>query len=450
MLSQEQNDRLTRVGAGTPGGELLRRYWHPIAAASELDENPVKKVRLLGEDLVLYRDRSGNLGLIDEPCPHRRVSMEYGIPEEEGLRCPYHGWRFNHEGKCLEQPAEPWNSTFKDRITTNAYPVQELGGLMFAYLGPQPAPLLPRYDLYVWDNVIRQIGLTILPCNWLQCVENSMDPVHVEWLHSYYLDYAAQRRGGKLNAATSRARHKKIGFDRFEHGLIKRRVLEGNTEEDDPWKVGHPVVFPYMLRAGANGFYTYQIRVPMDDTHTYHVNYVVYRPGIPLPPQQSIPTYEIPLYDEQGKFITDVVLVQDFFAWASQGPIARRDLEHLAQSDAGVIMFRQLLEEQIQRVERDEDPMCVYRNPEHNQCIDLPGERDSQVDARLVRRQSEMLTGDNLLQGEQRYRPDIEQVRALFLEAEVRAAAGEPLLPPVQPPLVPIGANHHRQVLIRP
>ncbi len=450
MISQELNEKLSRVGPGTPGGELMRRYWHPIAAASELEENPVKKVRILGEDLVLYRDRSGTLGLIDEPCPHRRVSLEYGIPEEHGLRCPYHGWVFDSEGRCLEQPAEPWDSTFKDRITTKAYKAEELGGLIFVYLGPEPAPLVPRYDLLVWDNCIRQIGLSVIPCNWLQCMENSMDPVHVEWLHSYYLDYTVSRKGGELNAATSRARHKKIGFDRFEHGLIKRRVLEGNTEEDDPWKVGHPVVFPCILRAGSNGSYSYQIRVPIDDDTTYHVNYVAYRPGIPLPTQGSIPTYEIPLHDEQGKWLTDVVLVQDFFAWASQGSIARRDLEHLGQSDVGVIMFRQLLEEQIRRVEQGMDPIEVYRDPSTNVCIDLPGERDNQVDARIVRRQSQMLTGNALLQGEQRYRPDLDKVRALFLEAEERAERGETLLPPIEPPVIPIGAYEHREALILP
>src|SRR3989449_1646358 len=128
MLSKELNEKLTRVGPGTAGGDLLRYYWHPVAGSAELEENPVKKVRILGEDLVLFRDRSGRLGLIDEPCPHRRVSMEYGIPETEGLRCPYHGWVFNHEGRCLEQPAEPWDSTFKDRVTTKSYPVEELQG----------------------------------------------------------------------------------------------------------------------------------------------------------------------------------------------------------------------------------------------------------------------------------------------------------------------------------
>jgi len=147
MLTPEMNDRLTRVGPGTPGGNSLRYYWHPIAPAMELAENPIKQIRLLGEDLVLYRDRSGTYGLIDERCPHRRASMmELGIVEDVGIRCAYHGWRFGANGACLEQPCEPWNSTYKNNIGIKAYPVQELGGLIFAYLGPDPVPLLPRYE----------------------------------------------------------------------------------------------------------------------------------------------------------------------------------------------------------------------------------------------------------------------------------------------------------------
>ena len=140
MLSVEQNKLLTQVGPGTPTGELMRRYWHPIAGSAEMRENPTKGVRILGEDLVLYKDRSGGLGLIQESCPHRRVNLLYGIPEQQGIRCPYHGWLFDESGRCLEMPAEAPDSTFKDRVTARTYPVQELGGLIFAYLGPKPAP----------------------------------------------------------------------------------------------------------------------------------------------------------------------------------------------------------------------------------------------------------------------------------------------------------------------
>src|SRR5260370_25361173 len=145
MLSKEMNERLTRVGAGTPLGNLLRRYWYPITRTPELDQEPVLAVTLLGENLALYRTDAGKLGLVSQRCAHRGASLAYGIPEEEGLRCPYHGWRFDRTGQCNEQPAEPADSTFKDRIKIPAYPHHEPGGLVRAYRGPAPDPQLPRW-----------------------------------------------------------------------------------------------------------------------------------------------------------------------------------------------------------------------------------------------------------------------------------------------------------------
>jgi len=142
MLTPQQNERLTRVGPGTPGGELMRRYWHPILPEIKLASNPVQKVRILGEDLILYRDREGRLGLVARRCPHRSFDMQFAIPEDEGLRCPYHGWMFDGSGKCIQQPLEPLAKGFKDKVTIGAYPVQALGGLIWAYLGPAPAPIL--------------------------------------------------------------------------------------------------------------------------------------------------------------------------------------------------------------------------------------------------------------------------------------------------------------------
>ena len=136
MLTQAENETLTRVGAGTPCGELLRRYWHPVYPEILLAGNPVANVRILGEDLVLYRDRSGDLGLIGQRCPHRRTSMAAGIPEAHGLRCCYHGWLFNGDGQCVEKPLEPPDSTFKSRVKIAGYPVQAMGGLIWGYLGP--------------------------------------------------------------------------------------------------------------------------------------------------------------------------------------------------------------------------------------------------------------------------------------------------------------------------
>ena len=144
MLTREANERLTRVGPGTPMGKLLRRYWHPVATVARTRRRAGPAVTLLGENLALFRCDSGELGLVAQRCPHRGASLAYGIPEDDGLRCPYHGWKFDGGGQCLEQPAEPADSTFKDRVQIPAYPVQELGGLIWAYLGPEPAPLLPR------------------------------------------------------------------------------------------------------------------------------------------------------------------------------------------------------------------------------------------------------------------------------------------------------------------
>ena len=379
MLTVKENERLTRVGPGTPMGELLRRYWQPIGSAVELDDNPVKPVKILGESLVLYRDRKGRLGLIGDTCPHRRTSMLYGIPEEEGLRCPYHGWMFNGTGQCIEMPAEAPDSTFPSRVKMSGYPVEELCGLVFAYLGPEPVPLLPRWDMFVWDNVLRDIGATIIPCNWLQIMENSLDPVHVEWLHGRFSNYVLERLGRPdlqrrfyrpgTNGVTSRMEHEKIGFDEFQYGIIKRRVVAGRSEQDPEWRIGHPILFPNILRVG----WTFQIRVPMDDTHTWHVMYQAYPhpPGAEGTPQANIPAYEIPLKDEHGQHITDFVLGQDMMAWVTQGPIAERPLERLGESDKGIILYRRLLREQMATAEAGKDPMNVFRDPAKNTILHL-------------------------------------------------------------------------------
>ena len=152
MLTIEENERLTQIGPGTPMGELMRRYWHPIAGSAQLMDKPVMPVRVLGENLVLFKDKRGRLGLVQDLCAHRQTQLMYGMVEEDGLRCPYHGWMYDTAGRCIEQPAEPPGSTFKDRVTITAYPVEELGGLVFAYLGPEPTPLVPRCQV---DPIIR-------------------------------------------------------------------------------------------------------------------------------------------------------------------------------------------------------------------------------------------------------------------------------------------------------
>ena len=381
MLSVEENVALTSVGPGTPMGSLMRRYWHPVAAAAELDERPTKEVRLLSEDLVLYKDRSGTIGLIDRLCAHRRVNLAYGIPEEHGLRCMYHGWLYDETGQCIEQPfeetvhpprvsrpgAEPGSSevvvkSFKEKVKLAGYPVQELAGLVFAYLGPEPVPLLPHWEQLLWDNAVRDIAISHIPCNWLQCQENSLDPIHVEWLHAYMGRYRATNRNALAQRGSS-LRHQKIGFDEFEYGIIKRRLLEGKDEEEDEWKEGHPVLFPNILLVGNEAHATFQFRVPVDDEHTLHISIYNHRaaPGAVAPRQDVIPYRYVPLKDEEGRFILDWTFNQDYMVWSTQGPIAAREREVLGESDKGIILFRKQLRRNIEVMEDGGDPMNVFR-----------------------------------------------------------------------------------------
>ena len=380
MESVKQNKLLTEVGRGTPMGELMRRYWQPIGAAVDLESKWTKRVRLLGEDLVIFKDRQGRLGLIAEQCPHRRASFAHGIPTENGIRCPYHGWEYNAQGKCIHQPNEQDKCAFRDKVSTDAYPVQEMGGMLFAYMGPQPQPLLPRWDGFVAQGTIRIMGRTILPINWLQIMENSLDPVHTEWLHGHHYEFLKEQEGVKVAIST---RHLKIDFKEFEYGMTKHRLLEGHSEDGDDWKVGHPIVFPNMLAVG-NGdeksrYYSFQMRVPVDDTHTMHLWFNAYVPpqGVEVPKHllEKVHTYEVPFIDEKGEFIVDNVDGQDMMAWISQGAIADRSLENLGATDKGIVMYRRMLKREMQKVQAGIDPMGIVRDTARNERIDLPNEK---------------------------------------------------------------------------
>ena len=303
--------------------------------------------RLLSEDLVLYRDKSGTLGLIDRFCPSTPTRR------------------------------------FKEKVKIAGYPVEELGGLIWAYLGPSPAPLLPRWDLLVREDLLRNVGTTMVPCNWLQCMENSMDPVHTEWLHAYLTQHLRDRQGMDVPRASDRLydvqRHERIGFYSFQHGLYKQRLLAGQSDENDDWRTGHPVLFPTILRnsGGPQGGGTFQIRVPVDDTHTWHLLYrAADAPeGTPLEDRTNVTAYDLPLYDDKGEYRLDITLVQDFMAWVTQGPIADRTKEALGVSDEGLILFRKLLDEQIAVVEDGTQPMNVFLDAQVNERLDVGAEQ---------------------------------------------------------------------------
>jgi 5,5'-dehydrodivanillate O-demethylase oxygenase subunit len=378
LLTPEENALLTQVGPGTRMGDLLRRYWHPIAAVNEMRERWTKRVRIMGEDLVLFRDRSGTFGLIGEACPHRRASLAYGIPQADGIRCPYHGWKFDGSGRCLDQPNEPEGSTFKDKVSLAGYPVQELAGLLFAYLGPAPAPLMLKLDGFLASPAIRLIGKAVIPCNWLQIMENSADPIHSEWLHGHFQNFVEEGTGRRTISAR---RHLKIAFDEVPYGIIKRRLKEGQSEDCDDWQIGHPLVFPNILALGNVDrtwqTYEFQIRVPVDDTHTTHFWFTSFVPpasGVGLPAEllERAHVFDVPL--DTGEL--DVSEFQDAMVWAAQGGVADRGLEHLGTTDRGITLYRRMLLRELERIADGHDPMLVNRDPLHDEVLDLPIERN--------------------------------------------------------------------------
>jgi 5,5'-dehydrodivanillate O-demethylase len=413
MLSRERNETLTRFGAGTPMGELLRRYWWPVAFSADLRPPDVRKVRLLGDDLALYRLADGSVHVLEDRCPHRGAALSYGIVEPTGLRCPYHGWLFDGSGACLEQPGEPTGSTFAERVTVRSHRAEELGGLVFVYIGPGPAPVLPRYDLFCWDDAVRDVGHATIPCNFVQIQENAVDLDHVAWLHGRYSRWLAERGVADRIPAMFARRNDAVAFERTDYGILMRRRLEGQDASADDWSVGHPLVFPHLLRLGGGGSYGFHIRVPIDDENTWALWYIAYRPGErPVADPGPVSSYEIPWRTPDGEFLLNNVEGQDIMAWVTQGRIADRTREHLGAVDAGVTMLRRLFFEQMERVERGEDPINVHRGPNAAAVIDLPQEREKFG-------KGSAFLADLLAATQARFSPRREEILARFAEAAV-------------------------------
>jgi 5,5'-dehydrodivanillate O-demethylase len=276
----------------------------------------------------------------------------------------------------MDTPLESPTANFTERLQITAYPVKELGGLLFAYMGPAPAPLLPPWDLFVWPNAVRQIGVAILDCNWLQCQENTGDPTHGVWLHGYQMQYTLEKMGEheRLTAMGDGFTKRAFGIkDLYAHeteygmekGVIYSKELGAEKDEVSRHST---VIFPFYTEQNAAGapWSEFQIRVPIDDEHTYHISYNCYAApnGVAAPKQGSVPYYDVPVWDEDGKPILDCILNQDFVGWWSQGPLTDRSTENLGRTDIPVVFLRRQLEAQIKIVEDGGEGMNVFRDAE--------------------------------------------------------------------------------------
>jgi phthalate 4,5-dioxygenase oxygenase subunit len=375
VLSHEENQLLTQVGAGTPTGELFRRFWIPVLLAEELpraDSDPVR-ARILGEDLIAFRDTSGQVGLMANNCPHRGASLFFGRNEESGLRCVYHGWKFDTSGRCVDMPNEPAESDFRTKVKAVAYPTVERGGLIWAYLGPperQPHP--PDLEFTFVPDSHRYVTKYPLDCNYMQGMEGELDSSHVSFLHSTLKPKDSQiispLFGENLLELTAKDGHPRFTVVDTDYGQLigaSRVAGEGKLY----WRITQWLMPCYTLVPGdPKGTLLCQIRIPIDDEHhwLFRLRWNAFRP---------LPEEELTAYKRGGGFYAtqipgsyqtaanksndylidrhkqrtvnysglESVPIEDTAMMESMGPVYDRTQEHLGSSDVAVISTRRRL-----------------------------------------------------------------------------------------------------------
>jgi nitrite reductase/ring-hydroxylating ferredoxin subunit len=358
----EPDSELTRVGPGTPCGELMRRYWQPVCLSADLKDIP-KRVRILSEDLVAFRDGQGRAGVLFFRCSHRGTSLEYGRVEERGLRCCYHGWLYDVEGNILEMPLEPANNPFLKQIRHPCYPVREFGGLVFAYLGPlDRQPEFPIYDIWREEGgVLRaRMGPRVggpVNCNWLQAEENLMDALHTFWLHTLH-------SGTQFPSPVYGMNPDQLKYEETEMGM--RFVLARKLPSGKWWELIWEMIMPLNIHlVYTDEPKTERVRavtycVPIDDTHQLGAS-IRWVPHGDLD-QPTGREQLAPAGRKDGSYEYTQRHPDDKEAVESQGPIALHGLEHLVTSDKGVITFRRILRTAIHAVAQGEDPKGILRD----------------------------------------------------------------------------------------
>lgn len=396
MLDKEQNELLTKTGPGTPCGAMFRRYWQPVGLSSEIRSGgKPRQVRVLSEDLVLFRDDQGRPGLVGLNCSHRLTSLAYGRVEDGGIRCPFHGWLYDVEGKCLEQPAEP--EPFTDRFRHLAYPCQELGGMIFAYMGPtDKMPLLPRYEVLVREDGTRKGDYYVINSNYLQNVEGAVDTAHASYLH---LDKWSLRKQ-KIASMPKR----QIEFAEADYGIWQKAISHEPVAPVEAEEIMFPVYAHFFMPAGfmriqeerrmkgrVGKFQSWY--VPMDDAHTMRFQ-VGFTPMGKDGKEREWPTREDfvqpgPQNDyfrnyESVDTISGIPVVapgtavkgflaQDSMVNESQGIIADRTQEHLGMLDKVLATMRVMVLVAIHDVKEGRDPKHVIRDSLKNEIVYVRG-----------------------------------------------------------------------------
>jgi 5,5'-dehydrodivanillate O-demethylase oxygenase subunit len=356
-MTPEENEMLTRVGPGTPGGEMLRRYWWPVWFEEKIENKPIM-IKLLGETFVLFRDGKGKIGMLDHICAHRRASLEFGRVEERGIRCCYHGWLYGADGQCVEMPAEPPGSRLYEEVKQRAAQIQVAAGLVFAYIGPAPVPVLPRYDLLALDDCDRTIWASDDHCNWAQRAENGMDPYHSMALHASVYPSIALKRP-------------EIEYTPTWYGFRTASQYPGGARN-----IVHDI-FPsstrrHNARAGSIPSDFFHIRVPTDDvtTTTFFVE-SRFKPQGPYKRECRGLQHNTPgVYKRVEDGWWDLASEdQDRAAQESQGPIHDRTKEILGTSDRGVVMWRKVAFDSIAAVKTGRDPHGIVRDAGKNDVV---------------------------------------------------------------------------------
>ena len=390
MLSREDNELLTRVGPGTPMGHTMRRYWMPALLAWELPapDCPPVRVRLLGEDLVAFRDSLGRIGLLDEYCPHRRVSLFFGRNEECGLRCVYHGWKFDASGQCVDMMNEPAEVSFAHKIRTTSYPTVEIGGVIWAYMGPadrQPAP--PKFAWTQMPETHRHVSKVIQESNWLQGLEGGIDTSHVPILHRTITTNTV-RPGFRPTHPFVRGKAPHLVVDLTDYGYQYAGIRPLDDGAETFIRTYHFIMPFHQIRPGrtegGQPSVAGHIWVPMDDHNTMVFNWEHSATDAPLTDEDRLErrlgngpldvdqttfrsrhnrhnNYHLDREVQRTETFTgiDGVNVQDRALQESMGPIVDRSREHLGPADKAIIQARRLLLQAVKTVQEGGTPRGI-------------------------------------------------------------------------------------------